>query len=353
VIAQAGSDLHLVAGAPPFIRKDGQLGAVGGWEPLKPEAVKAMLSGILTAHQRERLSQEMELDGAHSLPEGRFRWNVHLQRGSMAAAFHLIPYEIPAMDDLGLPAVVADMARLRSGLVLVTGPSGSGKSTTLAALVDVVNSEREAHVLTVEDPIEFLHRHKRGAVSQREVGPDTVSFARALGQALRQDPDVILVGEMRDTQTMATAINAAEAGHLVLGSLHTQDAAQTVDRIIDVFPPHQQQQIRVQVSLTLQGVVAQQLVPAADGGGRVVACEILVATAAVRSLIREGKTDQLRSAILSGRKLGMTSMDANLATLMHEGRITRETAFQFAHSPEQLSKQLSAGYAGGLPTVAG
>jgi twitching motility protein PilT len=353
VVTEHGSDLHLVAGAPPFVRKNGRLIAAPGWEPLTPDAVETMVSGILTERQAERLREEMELNTAHSLPDARFRVNVHFQRGSMAAAFHLIPYRVRTVEELGLPPVVEELARLRSGLVLVAGPCGSGKSTTLAALVDVVNSDVEAHILTVEDPIEILHRHKRGAVSQREVGPDTRSFARAVEEAMRQDPDVILVGELRDTETIAAAITAAEAGHLVFASLHTHDAAQTVDRIVDVFPPYQQQQIRVQLSLTLQGVVAQQLVPTPNGDGRVAVCEILMGTPPVRTLIKEGKSEQLRSAILSGRKVGMVTMDAALAALMHEGRISRDTAFQYAHSPEHLSKQLSSGYAGGLPTVAG
>ena len=353
VIRDEGSDLHLVAGAPPFVRKDGRLIAAAGWEPLSPEVVETMVIGILTERQAERLREELELNGAHSLPEARFRVNVHFQRGSMAAAFHLIPTTLRPVEELGLPPIVEELARLRSGLVIVAGPSGSGKSTTLAAMIDVVNSEREASILTIEDPIEFLHRHKRSAVTQREVGPDTRSFASALQQALRQDPDVVMVGEMRDIDTIAMALAAAEAGHLVLASLHTRDAAQSVDRLVDVFPAHQQQHIRVQLSLTLQGVVAQQLVPASEGERRIMAYEVLVGTSAVSSLIREGKTDQLRSAILSGRKLGMAAMDATLAQLLHEGRITRDTAFDYAHSPDQLAKQLSSGYAGGLPTVNG
>jgi twitching motility protein PilT len=353
VIAERGSDLHLVPGAPPLVRKGRGVVPLSERATLTPDGVEAMVSSILTVHQLERLRGELELNGAYSLAEARFRVNVHFQRGSMAAAFHLIPYDIRTVAELGLPGVVEDLARRRHGLVVVTGPSGSGKSTTLAAMVDVVNREREAHVLTVEDPIEFVHRHNRSAVTQREVGADTRAFPEALRQALRQDPDVIMVGEMADVETIATAVNAAESGHLVMAAMHTPDAGQTIDRLIDVFPSHQQQQLRVQLATTLQGVVAQQLVPGADGRSHLPACEVLVVTPAVRDLIREGKTDQVRSAILSGRKLGMVAMDSSLAQLLHSGRITRDAAFQHAHSPEQLNKHLSAGYSGGLPQVAG
>jgi twitching motility protein PilT len=349
VIAERGSDLHLVPGAPPLVRMGSGVVPLPGRGALTADAVEAMVSSILTVHQLERLREDLELNSAHSLPEARFRVNVHYQRGSIAAAFHLIPYEIRPIAELGLPGVVEDLARRRHGLVVVTGPSGSGISSTLAAMVDVVNREREAHVLTVEDPIEFVHRHNRSAVTQREVGADTRGFSEALRQALRQDPDVIMVGEMSDVDTISTAVTAAESGHLVLGAMHTQEAGQTIDRLIDVFPAHRQQQIRVQLSITLQGVVAQQLVPAADGKGHLPACEVLVVTQAVRDLIREGKTDQVRSAILSGRKLGMVAMDSSLAQLMHSGRITRDVAFAYAHSPDQLNKHLSAGYSGGLP----
>ena len=353
VVVQGASDLHLVGGSPPLLRIVGDLVPVQTFPSLTPATIEAMVGSMLTEEQREHLARDLELDCARSLPNARFRVNVHFQRGSMAAAFRLIPFSIQSVEELGLPAAVKDLARLRRGLVVVTGPTGSGKSTTLAAMLDIVNSERRAHVLTVEDPIEFLHRHRMSAVSQREVGYDTRGFAPALKHALRQDPDVIMVGEMRDLETIATAITAAETGHLVLATLHTQDAPQAVDRIVDVFPSHQQQQIRVQLSITLQGVVAQQLLPAADGRTRVVACEVLMVTPAVRNLIREAKTHQIYSAMQSGRKIGMQTMDAHLAQLVTEGRITKDVAFERAHNPEELSRLFGSGYAGGLPTVNG
>jgi twitching motility protein PilT len=264
--------------------------------------------------------------------------NIYWQRGSLAAAFRIIPYDIMSVDQLGLPAAVRDLARLQRGLVVVTGPTGAGKSTTLAAMVDIVNRERRAHILTVEDPIEFLHKHNRSAVSQREVGPDTLGFASALKHALRQDPDVILVGEMRDLETISTAITAAETGHLVFATLHTQDAPQTIDRVIDVFPPSQQQQVRIQLAITLQGVVAQQLLPTVDGLGRVAAAEVLVVTPAVRNLIREGKTHQIYSAMQAGRKFGMVTMDAALAGLVADDKIAQSVAIQHAHNPDELAR---------------
>ncbi|MDP9343690.1 MAG: type IV pilus twitching motility protein PilT [Actinomycetota bacterium] len=343
VLDREASDLHLLAGTPPLIRVNGDLEALTSYGVLGPNDVKQLIHAILTESQRERLVEDLELDCAYSLRgRGRFRVNVYYQRGSMSAAFRLIPYGIKTVEELGLPPVVSELARLRRGLVIVTGPTGSGKSTTLAAMVDIVNQERLAHVLTVEDPIEFLHRHKNSAVSQREVGYDTHGFAPALKHALRQDPDVIMVGEMRDLETIATAISAAETGHLVFATLHTQDAAQTVDRIIDVFPAYQQQQIRVQLSITLQGVMAQQLVPTADGAGRVVACEVLVVTPAIRNLIREGKTHQIYSAIQSGRKFSMHTMDSCLADRVVEGVITEAAGLLAAHDPDMFTRLLGS-----------
>jgi twitching motility protein PilT len=339
VLERRGSDLHLIAGTHPLLRINGDLVEALEWPKLTPKDVEAMVSSLLTETQQERLKVGMELDCAYSVPNSaRFRVNIYWQRGSIAAAFRMIPYDIMSVDELGLPAAVRDLARLQRGLVLVTGPTGAGKSTTLAAMVDIVNRERRAHILTVEDPIEFLHKHNRSAVSQREVGPDTLGFAPALKHALRQDPDVIMVGEMRDLETISTAITAAETGHLVFATLHTQDAPQTIDRVIDVFPPSQQQQIRVQLAITLQGVVAQQLLPTVDGQARVVAAEVLVVTPAVRNLIREGKTHQIYSAMQAGRKFGMVTMDAALAGLVAEDKIAQSVAVQHAHNPEELGR---------------
>jgi twitching motility protein PilT len=259
----------------------------------------------------------------------------------------VIPFEIKNVDDLGIPNVVTDLARFQRGFVVVTGPTGSGKSTTLAAMVDIVNRERAGHIMTVEDPIEFLHRHKGCVVNQREVGADTHGFAQALKHVLRQDPDVILVGEMRDLETIGTAITAAETGHLVFATLHTQDAPQTIDRIIDVFPPHQQQQVRVQLSTTLQGVVTQQLVPTTDGLGRVAAVEVLVCTPAVRNLIREGKTHQIYSSMQAGGRYGMQTMDMSLAQHVKAGRVSQQVAFERCHDPEELQRLLGGSFSTG------
>jgi twitching motility protein PilT len=263
-----------------------------------------------------------------------------MQRASIGAAFRLIPAEIKTLEQLGLPAAVHEFVKVPRGFVLVTGPTGSGKSTSLAAMVDEINSTRKEHILTIEDPIEFLHRHKSCIVNQREIGNDAQSFALGLKAALRQDPDVILVGEMRDLETISTALTAAETGHLVFATLHTQDTAQTIDRIIDVFPPHQQQQVRVQLSVALQGIVTQQLLPTADGSGRVACCEVLSLTPAVRNLIREGKTHQIHSVLQTSAAKGMQSMDAALATLVRSGKITRELAEQRSSTPEELRRLL-------------
>src|SRR5205807_2000590 len=289
----------------------------------------------------------LELDTSHAIPgRGRFRVNVFLQRDSMGAVMRAIPYEIVPLEELGLPQAVAGMAQLPRGLVLVTGPTGSGKSTTLASLIDIINSSKPLHIMTVEDPIEFLHRHKTAVVNQREVGEDTYSFASALKHVLRQDPDVILVGEMRDLETISTALTAAETGHLVFATLHTQDAPQSVDRVIDVFPAHQQQQVRVQLASSLQGIVTQQLLPRRGGGGRIVAAEVLVATPAVRNLIREGKTHQIYSAMQAGGKYGMQTMDQSLAHLVKAGHLDMATALERCANEEDL-RRLSAGPNGG------
>ncbi len=344
VLERAASDLHITVGTPPTIRLHGDLQRLEGYPVLTPRGLQGMIYAILPQKMRERLEQELELDMSYALPgKARFRVNVYYQRDSLGAAFRLIPYEIKPVEELGLPGVVSDLARYPRGFVVVTGPTGSGKSTTLAAMVDVVNRERSAHIMTVEDPIEFLHRHQRCIVNQREVGADTHGFAPALKHVLRQDPDVILVGEMRDLETISTAITAAETGHLVFATLHTQDAPQTIDRIVDVFPPHQQQQVRVQLSTTLQGVVTQQLLQTADGQGRVVACEILVATPAVRNLIREGKVHQIYSIMQAGGRFGMQTMDLALSSLVKSGKVTQQVAYERCHDPEELSRLLGGG----------
>jgi len=339
VITNKGSDLHLTAGSPPVIRVDGKLRKVDGYDRLDPPDIRQKIYAVLTQRQRERLEQEMELDLSLSLPgEARFRVNVYFQRDALGAAFRLIPTSIKGVTELGLPEQVARLAELPRGLVLVTGPTGNGKTTTLAALIDIINSKRELHIMTVEDPIEFLHLHNKSIVNQREVGTDTKSFSNALRHVLRQDPDVILVGEMRDLETISTALTAAETGHLVFATLHTQDAPQSIDRIIDVFPPYQQQQVRVQLAGSLQGIVTQQLVIKADGRGRTVAAEILVATPAVRNLIREAKTHQIYSAMQAGGRYGMQTMDQSLAGLVDRGKISFQTASERCHDLEEFKR---------------
>ena len=333
------SDVHLTVGIPPRFRLNGEMVVVDDIPRLMPNEIRKLVYSILTQRQRERFEEELELDTSHSVPGfGRFRLNVFLQRDSIGAVFRVIPWEVKPLEELGLPSSVASLAQLSRGLVLVTGPTGSGKSTTLASLIDIVNTTRAGHIVTVEDPIEFLHQHKRCIVNQRQVGEDTRSFGQALKHVLRQDPDVILVGEMRDLETIGAAVTAAETGHLVFGTLHTQDAAQSVDRIVDVFPAHQQQQVRVQLSTCLQGVVTQQLVPLARGAGRAVAAEVLIATPAVRNLIREGKTHQIYSTMQSGGRFGMQTMDMSLAALVRQNRITMAQALDKAHNAEDLKR---------------
>jgi twitching motility protein PilT len=339
VLEKEASDLHLTAGVQPVVRVHGDLERLMDYPILTPRALQGMIYAILPQKMREKFEQELELDMSYALPgKARFRVNVYFQRDSIGAAFRLIPYEIKSIDDLALPPVVADLARFQRGFVVVTGPTGSGKSTTLAAMVDVVNKERAGHIMTVEDPIEFLHKHQSCIVNQREVGADTHGFSAALKHVLRQDPDVILVGEMRDLETISTAITAAETGHLVFATLHTQDAPQTIDRIIDVFPPHQQQQVRVQLSTTLQGIVTQQLVQTVDGKGRAAACEVLVTTPAIRNLIREGKVHQIYSAMQAGGRYGMQTMDMHLSQLVKAGTITQAMAFERCHDAEELQR---------------
>jgi twitching motility protein PilT len=344
VIAADGSDLHLTAGLPPMIRVHGDLRPLKGYRKLAPKDLQEIVYSMLTQKQREIFEENLELDVSYSLPgQARFRVNVFQQRDAVGAVMRLIPFSIKSVEELELPQVVSEFAQLRRGLVLVTGITGSGKSTTLAALLDIINQERAEHIMTVEDPIEFLHRHKTAVVNQREVGTDTHGFAAALKHVLRQDPDVILVGEMRDLETISTALTAAETGHLVFATLHTQDAPQSVDRIIDVFPPHQQQQVRIQLAGTLAGVVSQQLVPRGDAKGRVAAVEVLVATSAVRNLIREGKTHQIYTSIQVGGKFGMQVMDHNLAQLVKTNVITYEAALERSHHVEEFNRLVGKG----------
>jgi twitching motility protein PilT len=319
------SDLHFTEGLPPTLRIDGSLQQTT-YSALSRDESKKIIYSILNDDQKIRFETELELDFSLYIPGlSRFRVNVHMQRGSVEAAFRIIPSKIKTIEELGLPAVVADLARKSNGLVLATGPTGMGKSTTLAAMVDLINTERQALIISIEDPIEYVHKNRKSIVKQREVGSDTKSFANALKHALRQDPDVILVGEMRDLETISTAITAAETGHLVLSTLHTPDAPQTIARLIDIFPPHQQKQIMIQLAGSLQGVICQQLLPRKSNTGRVVACEIMTATSAVRSLIREQKTEQLSTVIQTNAKHGMVTMDKTLKKLYEEGVIDEHT----------------------------
>src|ERR671918_2726174 len=327
MVERNASDLHVTAGTPPVIRVRGEVERVEGFEPFTPEATQGLLYRILSSEQQKNLELKRQLDFSHSIPGlARFRVNVYFQRESIGAAFRLIPAELKTLEELGIPSSLHTLAEKPRGLVLVTGPTGSGKSTTLAALIDEINRNRSEHILTIEDPIEFLHRHKRCIVNQREIGPDATSFAEALRAALRQDPDVILVGEMRDLETIATALTAAETGHLVFGTLHTQDAPSTVDRLIDVFPAAQQEQIRIQIAMTLQGVVTQTLLPRADGHGRSAALEILLPDDATRNLIRQGKVEQVYSIMQTNTARGMRTMEQSLAELVKSGLLAVETA---------------------------
>lgn len=341
VVRLNASDLHVTADAPPMIRVNGGLKAIEGAAPWTREKINAELRAIANEKQLAIFEEHLELDFAHTLTEeSRFRVNYYMQRAAIGAAFRLIPTEIKRLSDLGVPDSVSRFATLPRGLVLVTGPTGSGKSTTLAGLIDLVNRTRADHIVTVEDPIEFMHKNQKSIVNQREVGADTHSFANALKHVLRQDPDVILIGELRDLETISVALTAAETGHLVFATLHTQDAAQTIDRIIDVFPSHQQDQVRTQLAGTLQGVVSQTLVPKASGSGRVVATEVMIITPALSNLIREGKTYQILSAMQAGKELGMHTMDQHLAELVNGGRVTRQAAEAKAHDPEGFQRML-------------
>ncbi len=338
VINKKASDLHLQVGLPPMLRVDGGLKPVAGTTNLNEEAVESLIFAILDDDQKQILLKDKEFDFSFAFGDlGRFRVNAYHERGNLAAAFRLIPNEITTIEGLGLPKVVGDFAEYPRGLVLITGPTGSGKSTTLAAIVDKINSEKSHHIITIEDPIEFTHKSKKSVIVQREVHYDTYSFSAALRSSLRQDPDVVLIGEMRDLETISAAITIAETGHLVFATLHTNSAAQSVDRMIDVFPPHQQPQVRAQLANILQGIVSQRLVPSI-GGGRIAAAEILIANSAVRNIIREGKAHQLDAVIQTGAEHGMQSMDKTLVSLIHAGTITYEEARNYAVDVEELDR---------------
>lgn len=339
-VTRKASDLHIAVNQPPVLRLDGELLRLERDQLTASDALR-FVREILTPAQFTVLEEQGELDISYSYPNvGRFRVNVFRQRGSYGIAFRVVYGAIPGMDELGLPPVVADLARKRRGLILVTGPTGSGKTTTLASMLDQINRERSCHILTLEDPIEYLHRHNKSIVNQREVGSDTQSFANGLRAALREDPDVILVGEMRDLETIAIAITAAETGHLVLSTLHTLGAVNTVDRIIDVFPPYQQQQIRMQLSTVLEGIISQQLLARHNTPGRVGAFEVMTATSAVRNLIREGKSHQLASSIQTGGKLGMQTMDSALLKHYRSGNISREACLTHSIDFNYMKGQL-------------
>ncbi len=335
-VKEGASDLHLVAGASPALRIDGRL-VFSDFPKLTPEASKDLIYSILTEEQKAKFEEEWELDFSYAVEDlSRFRVNVYKERGNVGAAFRIISGKIESLENLGLPPVVGELVRKPNGLVIVTGPVGVGKTTTLSAMLDLVNRERECRILTIEDPIEYIHHHKKSVIVQREVYSDTKSFSQALIHAFREDPNVICVGEMRDLDTISTALTAAETGHLILATLHTAEAIQTVDRVIDVFPGNQQQQIRVQLAMTLQGVVAQQLLPRADGEGRVAAVEVLIATPAIRNLIREGKEEQITNLMQTGSRFGMQTMDQALKDLYTKETITYEVAVSKAKDPQEF-----------------
>ncbi|MDR5675735.1 MAG: type IV pilus twitching motility protein PilT [Armatimonadota bacterium] len=373
VVDRQGSDLHLTAGVPPIMRVWGKLTPLAGYPVLTPEDTYQLAYSMLNTLQKQKFEKNWELDLSYGVPGlGRFRVNVYRQRGAVGVAIRVIPHEVPRLEDLNLPSVLVELTRKPRGLILVTGPTGQGKSTTLAAMINQINEERSCHIVTIEDPIEYLHEHKRSVINQRELGFDTQSFPNALRAALREDPDVVLIGEMRDLETIAAALTIAETGHLVFATLHTANAAQSVDRIIDVFPPHQQQQVRVQLSSVLEAVISQILLPnqlflrrfgsqesyaaARRAGavatlrrtwptleeiGRVPAVEVMIATPAIRNLIREGKTHQIESAIQTGAEWGMQTMDQSLRDLYQRGLISFEDAIGKAIHPDELRKMIA------------
>lgn len=340
VIRKRASDLHLQVSVPPMLRVDGRLMPIAGYQVLSEEDVEALVFAILDEEQKQILLKDKEFDFSFAFGDlGRFRVNAFHERGNMAAALRLIPNEIKSTAELGLPAVVNAFSKYPRGLVLVTGPTGSGKSTTLAALIDEINAEKSHHIITIEDPIEFTHKSKKSVVVQREVHYDTYSFSAALRSSLRQDPDVVLIGEMRDLETISAAITIAETGHLVFATLHTNSAAQSIDRMIDVFPPHQQPQIRAQLSNILMAICSQRLIPAI-GGGRIAAAEVLIATPAVRNIIREGKSHQLDAVIQTGAEQGMQSMDRTLVGLVQAGTITYDEARNYAVDLSEFERMM-------------
>jgi twitching motility protein PilT len=337
MVSRGASDLHITVGTEPVIRVNGKLERLDDCPRLTPDDTQRLLYRIMSTEQQKHLEVKRQLDLSYSIPGlARFRVNIYHQRESLGAAFRMIPADIKPIEDLGLPPVMHEFAKKPRGLVLVTGPTGSGKSTTLAAVIDEINRTRSDHIMTVEDPIEFLHRHKKCIVNQREIGPDATTFSEALRGALRQDPDVILLGEMRDLETIATALTAAETGHLVFATLHTQDAPSTIDRVIDVFPGAQQEQVRVQIAATIQGIVTQTLLPTADGIGRVPALEVLLPDDAVRNLIRQAKTEQVYSIMQTNTKRGMQTLEQALAELVISRRVTAEVALSRSSRPDQL-----------------
>ncbi|MBM7561520.1 type IV pilus twitching motility protein PilT [Fusibacter tunisiensis] len=337
-VKAGASDVHITVASPPVMRVNGRLLRMQD-EALMPEDTKRIIMGILTPDQQRVFEEKGELDISYSTPGlGRFRVNVYKQRGTYSMALRVVALTIPSMEALRLPKVIAELSEKQRGLILVTGPTGSGKSTTLAAMINHMNQNRNDHIITIEDPIEYLHKHQKSMVNQREIGQDSHTFANALRAALRQDPDVILVGEMRDLETIATAITAAETGHLVLSTLHTIGAAKTVDRIIDVFPPHQQQQIRIQLASVLEAVISQQIMPTVEGDGRVAAFEVMTANSAIRNLIREGKTHQIQTVIQTGAQVGMQTMDASLMELYKKRLISQQTLKKYAVDYDMIMK---------------
>lgn len=342
-VEKRASDLHITVGRPPVLRIDGELVDLD-YEPIDPETAQHLIYGLLTHQQRDAFKEEFELDFAYTRSQiGRFRINLYKQKGVVGAALRVIPSAIPSLEKLGLPKIMAELAMLPSGLIIITGPSGCGKSTTLAAMTDIINTSRKCHIVTIEDPIEFLHQHKNSVVTQREIGSDTKSFQTAMKHVLRHNPDVVLIGEMRDLETMEMAVTAAETGHLVLTTLHTLDAPQAVDRITDLFHPHQQQQIRTQLGGALRAVIAQQLLPRASGEGRVAVLEIMLATPGIRNLIRKGETHQLYSIMQTGGKNGMQTMNQCLRDMVHAGLITAEVAEIYSPDAEELRRMIISG----------